>query len=69
MIWHSSILLTSLRRFHHGYVRYRTNDGFVFVIQCHVGITNSKGNFMYIGGGLLGLILIVALVFFFMRRV
>jgi len=39
------------------------------VIQCHVGIINVKGNIMYIGGGLIGLILIVALVVFLMRRV
>ena len=34
-----------------------------------VGIINVKGNIMYIGGGLIGLILIVALVVFLMRRV
>jgi hypothetical protein len=28
-----------------------------------------KGNSMYIGGGLLGLILIIALIFFLVRRV
>jgi hypothetical protein len=27
-----------------------------------------KGNFMYIGGGLLGLILVIALIFFLVRR-
>jgi len=39
------------------------------VIQSHVGITNKNGNLMYIGAGLLGLILIVALILFLMRRV
>ena len=33
------------------------------------GRNQKEGNLMYIGSGLLGLILIVALVVFFMRRV
>jgi hypothetical protein len=34
--------LISLSGFHQGYVQYRTNDGFFFVIQCSVEISNKR---------------------------